>query len=117
MEIGRKVWNMCNAIWVLQGRHRDMVYYADYVHDSGSAGYAGLQGPYYHEPVYENGIWSFKDVYGRNIDRDGFDELKTNFYEVMEWDTSTGWPTRATLEGLDLGFVADKLEAAGKLGT
>ena len=74
-------------------------------------------GPSYPEPVYENGEWSFKDVYGRNIPRDGFDEFKDNYYELMGWDISTGWPTRATLEGLDLDFVADRLDAAGKLGS
>ena len=31
MEIGRKVWNIHNAIWALQGRHRDMVKFAEYI--------------------------------------------------------------------------------------
>jgi len=94
-----------------------MVMYTDYIHDSGTAGFAGLTGPYYPVSQYIDGEWLFQDAYGRNIDRAGFEELKTNFYELMEWDTSSGWPTRTTLEGLGLGFVADKLEAAGKLGS
>jgi hypothetical protein len=28
----------------------------------------------------------------------------------------TGWPKRSTLEAMDMGFVADALEAAGRLG-
>ena len=33
METGRKVWNIQNAIWTLQGRHRDMVQFADYYYE------------------------------------------------------------------------------------
>jgi aldehyde:ferredoxin oxidoreductase len=50
------------------------------------------------------------------MEKDKFDEWKTKFYTLEGWDTSSGWPTRSTLQGLDLGQVADKLEANGKLG-
>ena len=50
------------------------------------------------------------------LDRDKFEEWKTKYYTLEGWDTSSGYPTRATLEGLGLAGVADKLEAAGKLG-
>ncbi|MDD4874108.1 MAG: aldehyde ferredoxin oxidoreductase N-terminal domain-containing protein [Dehalococcoidales bacterium] len=109
MEIGRKIWNMRNAIWTLQGRHRDIVYYADYLY---SVPYEGL----YPQLTYINGKWDFTDVSGKCIDRTKFDEWKTKFYEIEGWDTSTGWPTRATLEGLGLKNVADLLESKGKLG-
>jgi len=33
MELGRKIWNLDQAIWTLQGRHRDDVRFADYVYD------------------------------------------------------------------------------------
>ena len=32
------------------------------------------------------------------------------------WDPKTGWPKRSTLEQMDMEFVADGLQAAGKLG-
>jgi aldehyde:ferredoxin oxidoreductase len=32
LEIGKKIWNLDNAIWSLQGRHRDMVQFADYIY-------------------------------------------------------------------------------------
>lgn len=32
------------------------------------------------------------------------------------WDTATGYPTRNTLQSLDMAYVADELEAQGKLG-
>ncbi len=31
-------------------------------------------------------------------------------------DTATGYPTKDTLESLDLGYVADELEKNGRLG-
>jgi aldehyde:ferredoxin oxidoreductase len=115
MEIGRKIWNLRNAIWTLQGRHRDMVYCADYIYDSPTAGWWAF-GPVYLLPTYIDGKWAYTDVAGRAIDRTKFDEFKTKFYVLEGWDTESGWPTRKTLEGLNLKNVADTLEAKGKLG-
>lgn len=36
IQIGRKIWNLDNAIWALQGRHRDMVKFPDYIYDTTS---------------------------------------------------------------------------------
>jgi len=33
--LGRKIWNLDHAIWTLQGRHRDMVQFADNVYEQG----------------------------------------------------------------------------------
>jgi len=67
--------------------------------------------------VYKNGEWSWQDGWDMVLDKAKVEEWKTKFYEFEGCDTSTGWPTRATLEELDLGYVADELEAAGKLGS
>ena len=32
MELGKKIWNLDNAIWSLQGRHRDSVHFAGYIY-------------------------------------------------------------------------------------
>ena len=117
METGRKVWNINNAIWALQGRHRDMVKFADYYYeqplrDNGRTG----KGPFL-APVFVDGQWTYTDVVGRAIDRDKFEDWKTKYYKLEGWDTKTGWPTRRTLEALGLGHVADELQSKGKLGT
>jgi aldehyde:ferredoxin oxidoreductase len=52
----------------------------------------------------------------RTLDRDQFEQWKTKYYTIEGWNTSSGWPTRATLEEVGLSHVADKLEAAGRLG-
>ena len=42
-----------------------------------------------------------------------FEELKDAFYELRGGDRRTGAPTRETLEGLDLKYVADELDKTG----
>jgi len=110
MKIGRKVWNIQNAIWTLQGRHRDMVKFADYYHE---------QPLKWHPPVpaFIDGEWTYEKIKGRKIERDKFEEWKTTYYQLEGWDPETGWPTRATLESLGLGHVADELQKNGRLGT
>ena len=59
---------------------------------------------------------AFHNLMGRSMDRQKFEDFKTAFYRLEGWDVESGWPTRATLEGLDLGEVAATLEAVGRLG-
>lgn len=114
IELGRRIWNLDNAIWVLQGRHRDMVQFASYIYDKKLE--SSLIGPYYPLAGTVNGKWTYINALGRSIDREGFEQWKTHFYKLEGWDVKSGWPTRGTLEDLDLGFVADALEGAEKLG-
>lgn len=109
MEKGGMIWNLDRSIWALQGRHRDMEVFSDYVYEVPTSSPYPL-------PVYENGEWSYSDNLDRTLDRELFEEWKTKYFALEGWNTDSGWPTRATLEGLSLGNVADKLEAAGKLG-
>lgn len=115
IETGRKIWNLDNAIWTLQGRHRDMVRFAEFIYRQPLVG----DGPTaeYYQLWHENGEWSYHKVNGRRLDRDKFEEFKTRYYTLEGWDTATGWPKRSTLEGLGLDFAADELEAKGKIGT
>jgi aldehyde:ferredoxin oxidoreductase len=111
IELGRKIWNLDQAIWTLQGRHRDMVHFADYIYllprSTKGKKYIGT----------ENGEWTYIDIIERYVDREKFEEFKTLFYELEGWDPQTGYPTRSTLEKLDLGYVADALEEQGRLGS
>jgi aldehyde:ferredoxin oxidoreductase len=111
IELGRKIWNLDQAIWTLQGRHRDMVHFADYIYrlpkSTKNKKYIGR----------ENGEWTYIDIIERHVDREKFEEFKTLFYELEGWDPLTGYPTRSSLENLDLGYVADELEEQNKLGS
>jgi len=116
MNIGRKIWNLDRAIWVLQGRHRDQEVFTGYTYDQPSmGGQTSFELPYT-LPVYEDEKWSFKSVAGRKLDRKKFEDVKTMFFKFEGWDPTTGWPTRSSLHGLGLDDVADELEQAGKLG-
>jgi aldehyde:ferredoxin oxidoreductase len=109
VELGRKIWNLDNAIWSLQGRHRDMVYFSEYVHKQPAP-------MPYTLPAFEDGKWKFKSTRGRYIEKDRFDDWKTKFYKLEGWDIKSGRPTRGTLAALEMNNVADELERSGKLG-
>jgi aldehyde:ferredoxin oxidoreductase len=111
MEIGRRIWNLDRAIWILQGRHRDMEKLAGFLFKPGASFPKPL-------PVYVDGKWSLDIPLGDMcLDEKGVETFKTYFYEFEGWDTSSGWPSRGTLEDLGLKKVADKLESVGKLGS
>jgi len=114
IEIGQKIWNLDNAIWTLQGRHRDMVHFADHIYE---VPYNDMGYPSYHLPGRRDGEWDYVSAQGRSLDRDKFEEFKSEYYALEGWDVSSGWPTRHTLEELGLGHVADELETEGKLGS
>ena len=115
MELGRKIWNLDNAVWVLQGRQRDIVKVAPFMcTEEGAAKGGHYNGAY---PIYDNGTWRQENIMGMYLDEQGVEDFKTNFYTTEGWNTSTGWPTRSTLSGLELNNVADALSSAGKLGS
>ncbi len=109
IEIGRRIWNLDHAIWTLQGRHRDMVRFADYI-------YTKPYEPRCYMPGVRNGRWEYLEIEDRCLDRGAFEKWKTRFYELEGWDPETGWPRRATLEALGLGHVASELDDKGRLG-
>jgi aldehyde:ferredoxin oxidoreductase len=49
------------------------------------------------------------------LDREDMQTALTMFYEEMGWDKTSGIPTRATLERLELGDMAEKLAQANLL--
>ena len=126
LQSGRKVWNLLNAIWALQGRHRDIVKFADYIYDVGYAknGFAAPHGGRmkdylsysYHITGIENGEWKWIDMSGQKMDRAKVEDFKTRYYAYEGWDPATGHPTRSTLQSMGLKHVADELEKNGRLG-
>ncbi|MFC1878131.1 aldehyde ferredoxin oxidoreductase N-terminal domain-containing protein [Thermodesulfobacteriota bacterium] len=113
IELGRKIWNLNHAIWTLQGRHRDMVHFSEFIY---TVPFTFASYGAYLMPGLENGEWKYIDLSGRVVDRDKFEEFKTRYYTLEGWNTETGYPERATLEGLGLAAVAADLAAVNKLG-
>jgi hypothetical protein len=91
-----------------------MVHFAEFIYQQPYVGEWPMN--QYYQPWYQDGQWSYELVAGRKLDKDQFEEFKTRFYKLEGWEKATGWPTRSTLEELDLVFVADELEAHDKLG-
>lgn len=113
LMLGRKIWFLDNAIYTMQGRHRDMVKFADYIYELPYHG--GSFGSFW-MPGKVDGKWQYINLAGRHLDREKFEEWKTMYYEFEGWDPETGWPTRTALEAVGLKHVADELEKHGKLG-
>jgi aldehyde:ferredoxin oxidoreductase len=52
---------------------------------------------------------------GMVVDRAEFERMMDEFYSIRGWDVTTGLQTRAKLEELNLGEIADTLESEGLL--
>jgi aldehyde:ferredoxin oxidoreductase len=52
---------------------------------------------------------------GHRCDREKWDEMLDEFYELYGWDKETGLQTRTCLEELDMHDVAERLDKAGRL--
>lgn len=103
MDKGRKIWTLDNCIWALQGRHRDMLKFAEYIY---TKPYGGQVLPFYRMPgIDANGEWDYIDLTGRWIDRERFEDWKSAYYLFEGWDVETGHPKRDTLNSLGLGYV------------
>ncbi|MFO7962318.1 MAG: aldehyde ferredoxin oxidoreductase N-terminal domain-containing protein [Desulfobacterales bacterium] len=116
IALGKKIWNLDHAIWTLQGRHRDMVQFAEYIYTKPFDQVPKLGVNYYLLPGKENGEWKYIDVTGRHLDRDKFEQFKTNFYEFEGWDPSSGYPLNSTLNDLGLEDVSSELALKNKIG-
>jgi aldehyde:ferredoxin oxidoreductase len=90
---GERIWNQLRAIDVrYYGRDRA-------IDESTLDGYA--------YPAADDGVV---------LDREQFLPLLTEYYALSGWNLANGWPTRAKLEELGLGDVADGLERDGRIG-
>jgi len=52
---------------------------------------------------------------GMVVDREKFEQMKDEYYQIRGWDVATGLQKRAKLEELNLEWVAQKLESEGLL--
>lgn len=112
MELGRRIWNLDRAIWILSGRHRDQEKFAGYFYKP-FQNFQRKQMTIYNRAT---GGWEYPDLNDMSLTHEGVEAWKDHYYAFEGWDTDTGWPSRATLEDLDMGDVADVLQAANKLG-
>ena len=53
---------------------------------------------------------------GSVVDRQDFEQMKDEYYQIRNWNVETGYPTKESLITLDLKDVADDLERRNLLG-
>ena len=111
-RIGERVFNLQRAILLQQGwggRQGDKL--LDYLHDEPlqdlqrirSFLVPGKNG----EPVSRQ---------GKKIEREDFEKLKSEYYELRGWNKENGFPTREKLTELELEDIAVNLQESGLLG-
>jgi aldehyde:ferredoxin oxidoreductase len=103
-----KIHALDRAIWVLQGRHRDMEVFPDHIYDNPSRGESN--------PMYIDGKWKYASGAGRKLDRKKMKDFRTKFYKFEGYNPEKGYPTLETLEKMNLPKVADALNKKGRLG-
>jgi len=105
-RIGERVFNLQRAILVREGHHG---------RESDTLPEQWFTAPLKYDGVNneclvpgEGGrVVSLK---GAVVNRDDFELMKDEYYELRRWDVATGLQTRSTLEALGLAEVADDLE-------
>ncbi|MFH1084743.1 MAG: aldehyde ferredoxin oxidoreductase N-terminal domain-containing protein [Chloroflexota bacterium] len=90
---GARIWNLLRAI--------DVRYFG--------------RGRAIDESTIDGFMYPGKDD-GVMMEREKFIPLLDTYYRLAGWNPANGWPTRARLEELGLGYVADSLETDGRLG-
>jgi aldehyde:ferredoxin oxidoreductase len=109
--IGERIFNQQRAILLKQGwggRNGDML--LDYF----------FTAPFKKGELFfnVNGTMPGKDgevisKVGETVDKEKFEQLKTEYYGYRSWDTATGYPTKAKLKELGLDDVANDLGKRG----
>ncbi len=112
IETGRKIWNLKRAIFVMQGRNRDIEKFSGFMYRPGAS--KAHYGPSI--PVFDGSKWDWIDCSDLYLDDAAVEHWKTEFYDFEGWDSKTGYPKRSTLEKLGLRHAADILQTNNKLG-
>jgi aldehyde:ferredoxin oxidoreductase len=89
-------------------RISSMEVFPDYAYDEKTQGHD--------MPMYIDGKWKYDRGAGRTLDRTKVEDFKTRFYKFEGYNPDNGYPTRETLEKMNLKNVADVLQSKGKLG-
>jgi aldehyde:ferredoxin oxidoreductase len=108
-RIGERVFNLQRAIHVREGhkgRASDTIPEQAY---SEPLEYE-IQDPQLIMPGKNGEVVSLK---GRVVDREAFEKMKDEYYQLRRWDVATGLQTRAQLEEVGLKDVAQDLERRG----
>ena len=133
MDVGRKIFLLFRSIYAAQGRVRDDEVFTKFCYTQGdpflecyedpgegvqfsAAAREGQSPTRKNQAIYTGSGWDWDNNADLFLDWDAFEEWKTKFYKETGLSEKTGQPTRATLDSVGLGKVANDLAALGKLG-
>jgi aldehyde:ferredoxin oxidoreductase len=110
-KIGERVCNLERAVQLRlgwKGRKDDRL--LDYFHDEPMK-----QGEVFFNPeaIMPGPRGEIISRTGQVLERDKFEELKSEYYRLRGWDVSTGYPTQVKLKGLGLDDVSGDLALLG----
>jgi len=77
-----------------------------------SEGVFGMFNPDLELPGTGGEIFSRK---GKTVDRQEFEQMKDEYYQLRGWDVESGFQTKEKLQDLGLSFLWGELEKAGVL--
>ncbi len=107
--IGERIFNLQRAILVREGwKGRESDILPDY----------NFTVPFEYDYMNPEGLVPGQggDIISRKgsvVDRDAFEKMKDEYYQLRAWDMTTGLQTRSKLEELGLKDIADDLEEKG----
>lgn len=109
LNIGERNSNMQRAILLMQGwPGRDGDKLMNYLHEE------PLQGVYFSpEAVGPNGKGEIVSRKGEVLEKEKFEQMKSEYYSLRGWDVASGYPTVNKLEQLDLKDIALVLKENG----
>ena len=114
-RIGEKVFNLQRAALVRdghRGREGDRLPDSWYTTPFAGASILDQANPECLVPGKEGAIISLK---GSVVDREKFEKVKDEYYQLRQWEVATGFQTKAKLEELGLADIAEGLEQRGLL--
>ena len=111
LKMGERIFNLQRAIVLRQGwggREEDRL--LDYLHEEPLQ--TAFGNPECLVPGRDGEVTSRK---GAVVEREKFEEMKSEYYELRGWDIESGLLTKAGLKELELEDVASGLEKQGLL--
>ena len=78
INLGRRIWNLDQAIWILQDRHRNRVVFADYLYTQPGA--------------IRDGQWDYEENSGNHFDRYKFEDFKIGATDFKDGIRPRGGP-------------------------
>jgi aldehyde:ferredoxin oxidoreductase len=110
-HIGKRIFNLQRSILIREGRGgREYDRLAEFCFTTPLKGDFG--NPECLVPGKDGETFSRK---GMIVDRHEFEKMRDEFYEIREWDVTTGLQTGKQLEALDLSDVAGLMDKEGLL--